>query len=240
MENTLHKEENSRLSEIGKDFTMFDKDTKVNFYRTKTIIENTKGPKILELGCADGGVTEKLLESFKDVIAVDASSELIKKAKQRAPGAKYFQALFEEYDPGQKFDTIILGHVLEHVIDPVFILKKVSNWLNDKGFIVLTVPNGESIHRRIGVEMGMLKFSNQLNEDDIKAGHRRVFTVQTLRATVIESGLNILKETGVLIKPLSNRQMYEWPKELFDAYYCLSQKLPAEFGGELCMVCERA
>lgn len=235
----MKQEEHYRLDEIGRTFTMFDKDTKVNHYRTKTILEYTKGPKVLELGCADGGVTEHLCKIYKNVIAVDASDDLIEKAKKRAPQATYFQSLFEDYTPTTTFDTIIMGHVLEHVIDPIFILNRVKEWLNPKGIILITVPNGESIHRRIGVEMGMLKFNNELNEDDIKAGHRRVFTIQTLRTTIISAGMNILKEEGVLIKPLSNRQMFDWPDQLFEAYYKLSKKLPSEFGGELFVICER-
>ncbi len=233
------KEEHHRLNEIGKNFTMFDKDTKVNHYRTKTILEYTKGPKVLELGCADGGVTEYLCEKLKDVVAVDASEDLIINAKKRAPQARYFQSLFEDYTPTETFDTIIMGHVLEHVIDPIFILNRAKEWLNPKGEILITVPNGESIHRRIGVEMGMLKFNNEINDDDRKAGHRRVFTIQTLRSTIISAGMNILREEGVLIKPLSNRQMFEWSEQLFDAYYKLAKKLPADFGGELFVVCER-
>lgn len=232
--------ENKHLDEIGHTYSMFDKDAKVNQFRSRTIVNFTQGPKILELGCADGLVTEELCKLFKGVIAVDASVELLAKAKLRAPDAIYHRALFEEFSPGQLFNTIILGHVLEHVLDPILILNIVKEWLAPGGVIIITVPNGDSIHRRIGVEMGILKYTTQLNEDDIRIGHRRVFTIHTLRTTIISSGLNILKEEGILLKPLSNRQMYEWPDQLFDAYYSLAKKLPAEFGGELCVLCNKA
>lgn len=233
-------EEAKHLDKIGETYSMFDKDAKVNQFRSRTIVNYTKGPKVLELGCADGLVTEKLCQLFKGVVAVDASEELLEKAKLRAPEAIYHKALFEDYAPGQVFDTVILGHVLEHVLDPIAILNRVKEWLAPGGTMIITVPNGESVHRRIGVEMGMIKYGTELNEDDIRIGHRRVFTIQTLRTTVISSGLNILKEEGILFKPLSNRQMMEWPDKLFEAYYSLAKKLPAEFGGELCVLCSRA
>lgn len=232
--------ENEHLDVIGKTYSMFDKDMKVNQFRTKTIVSFVTGPKILELGCADGLVTEELCKKYERIIAVDASEELIEKAKKRAPTATYHVSLFEKFVPGEQFDTIILGHVLEHVLDPIEILKIVQNWLKPNGIIILTVPNGESLHRRIGVEMGMIKYPTELNADDIKIGHRRVFTVNTLRTTVISSGLNILKEEGILLKPLSNRQMFDWSDNLFQAYYQLAKKLPAEFGGELCFICNKA
>jgi 2-polyprenyl-3-methyl-5-hydroxy-6-metoxy-1,4-benzoquinol methylase len=232
--------ENDHLDVIGKTYSMFDKDMKVNAFRSRTILSFVKGPRVLELGCADGLVTEELCKKFKNVIAVDASAELIEKARHRAPDAVYHTSLFEDFKPGELFDTIILGHVLEHVLDPVNILKVVQPWLKPNGIIIITVPNGESVHRRIGVEMGMIKFPTELNADDIRIGHRRVFTTQTLRTTVLSGGLNLLKEEGILLKPLSNRQMFDWSDDLLEAYYQLAKKLPAEFGGELCFICSRA
>lgn len=232
-------DEKSHLRNIGKTYSMFNKDVKVNTFRRRTILAYAKGPKILELGCADGLMTEALTEKFKDVSAVDASEELLQKAKQRAPKASYHQALFEEFNPDDRFDTIILGHVLEHVEDPIVILKRVQQWLSSTGIIIITVPNGNSFHRRLGVEMGMLKSSTQLNQDDIDCGHRRVFTLDVLRNVIVNSGLNIVKEEGIMFKPLSNRQMIDWPDERLEACYQLGRKLPAEFGGELCIICEK-
>ncbi len=232
-------EEKKHLDKIGETYSMYDKDAKVNSYRSKTILSFCQGKDILELGCADGLVTEVLFQKYPNIIAVDASAELIEKAKKRAPKVEYHVSLFEDFKPNKQFDTIILGHVLEHVLNPIEILKIVKNWLKPKGIIIITVPNGDSVHRRIGVEMGMIKYTTELNEDDVRIGHRRVFKVETLRTTVISSELNILKEEGILLKPLSNKQMYDWPDKLFDAYYSLAKKLPAEFGGELCFVCSR-
>ncbi|MEP6755486.1 MAG: class I SAM-dependent methyltransferase [Chthonomonadales bacterium] len=230
-------EEQQHLDVIGKTYSMFDKDMRVNSYRSRTIVEYTRGPRILELGCADGMVTAELSEKFVGVEAMDASEELIAKARLRAPKAKFHAALFEEFQPEEKYDTLILGHVLEHVENPVAILLTVSKWLAPSGRMIITVPNGESIHRRIGVEMGMLEFPTQLNDDDIRIGHRRVFTIQTLRTVILSAGLNIMKEEGILVKPLSNRQMLDWSESLFEAYYMLAKKLPAEYGGELCVIC---
>lgn len=238
----MHEKE--RLSTIAETYTQFDKDMKVNKFRVRTIVSLCRGPRILELGCADGLVTEKLVEKFEQVVAVDGSQELLSRAQERAPKAEYVCALFEEYVPNTKqykfkFNTIILGHVLEHVLAPVPILKRVKEWLVEDGVMIITVPNGESIHRRVGVELGMIKSVTELNEDDIRIGHRRVYTLATLKTDVLEAGLSILHAEGIMFKPLSNRQMFHWPDDLLDAYYRLAKKLPPEFGGELCLVCNK-
>ncbi len=231
--------EKDRLATIGQTYTMYDKDQIVNAFRAQTIVENAKGPNILELGCADGLVTKELCQNFHDVTAVDASLELLTKARQCAPRATFVHTLFEDFHPSEQYNTVILGHVLEHVENPLTILQMIPPWMNHGGIAIITVPNGDSIHRRVGVELGMLQQTTELNEDDIRIGHRRVFTIESLRDLVHKAGFTILREQGILLKPLSNRQMLHWPQELFQALYRLGKKLPCEYGGELCIVCDR-
>lgn len=88
----------------------------------------------LELGCSDGIMTNDLVKDFKKVVAVDGSAELceITKNKVKVENLKVICALFEEYETDEKFDTIIMAHILEHVKDPVLICKKAKNWLRDE------------------------------------------------------------------------------------------------------------
>ena len=37
-----------------------------------------------------------------------------------------------------------------------------------------TVPNGNSLHRRIGVKLGIIGSTLDLNQTDIKVGHQQV------------------------------------------------------------------
>ncbi len=231
--------EAERLVSIGQTYSMYDKDKHVNAFRAKTVIAYTKGPRVLELGCADGLVTEQLCKVFPDVTTIDASSELIEKARQRAPQANFVLSLFENFRSAEGYNTVILGHVLEHVEDPLMILRLAKTWMKEDGIAIITVPNGDSIHRRLGVEMNMLKKTTELNEDDIRIGHRRVFMLAALRDLAREAGMTILREEGILLKPLSNRQMLHWPDELLQALYRLAKKLPCEYGGELCIVCKK-
>lgn len=232
----MQKEQN-RLDDISQTYSQFSKDQKVNYFRTQTIVSLCKGPHVLELGCADGLVTEQLVQYFEHVVAIDGSSNLIDKARKRAPRAEYVHALFEDYVPCIQFDTVILGHVLEHVMDSVFLIRRAKEWLHGDGFLIATVPNGESIHRRLGVELGMIGSPTQLNENDLREGHRRVYTLGTLKTDIEEAGLEVVHAEGIMFKPLSNRQMFNWSDDLLEACYKLAKKLPPEFGGELCLVC---
>ena len=59
----------------------------------------------------------------------------------------------------EKFDVIWLGNVLEHVIDPTHLLKRLKLLLNIKGVIVITVPNDGSSYQ------DLLLNKNYVNRD---------------------------------------------------------------------------
>jgi 2-polyprenyl-3-methyl-5-hydroxy-6-metoxy-1,4-benzoquinol methylase len=230
--------ESQRLKRIAKDgFTQFDKDQKVSSYRAKTIVSLCEGPRVLDVGCADGLVTEILANEFPGLVTIDGSIELIERLRQRVPSIKAVHTLFEDFTPNELFDTIVMGHVLEHVDEPVALLTRAKDWLCDGGKIIVTVPNAESIHRRIGLEMGMITELTELSEGDHLIGHRRIYSTDTLEHDIESAGLRTIHSEGVMLKPLTNAAMFDWADELLAAFNSLAKKLPTELGGELCFVC---
>lgn len=126
--------------------------------------------------------------------------------------------------------------MLEHVIDPVDILKKCGTWLNPGGRILAAVPNSESIHRQAAVMMGMLSSTKQLNETDERNGHRRVYDMKMLQTDFEDAGLKIVKTGGYWLKPLSNSQVdATWDLEMVNAFLQMGEKYP-EIAGEIYIV----
>jgi hypothetical protein len=68
------------------------------------------------------------------------------------------------------------------------------------------VPNGEAASRRIAVKMGALRHLEDLSPDDVAAGHRRVYRLDTLTRDVKEAGLKVATTGGIFFKPLANFQ----------------------------------
>lgn len=166
-----------------------------------------KGDRCLELGPAEGQMTRHLLESFEEIVAVDGSAQICNGLAQRYPTISVVHALFEEYEPAGLFDTVILGHVLEHVLDPGCILRRVGRWLAPGGVVCASVPNAYSLHRQLGVALGILDTVFDLNEADRMIGHRRVYSWKEFREDFEKSNLRILAEGGYFLKIHSNSQM---------------------------------
>ena len=95
---------------------------------------------------------------------------------------------------------------MEHISDPVLVLKKVSNWLKNDGVFCVAVPNAKSLHRLIAREMGILKSEYDLNQRDHELGHYRVYDLTKLKEHVVQAGFNIIDSGGYFLKPLSNSQ----------------------------------
>src|SRR5262249_5026143 len=142
------------------------------------------------------------------------------------PHVVFHHALFEDFAPPRRFDDIVMARALEHLDDPVGLLRTMRAWLEPGGRLHLVVPNAQSLHRRLGVHMGMLDRPGGLGGRDHKYGPRRVYDDDLLRCHVREAGWRVEQLTGVFLKPLSNAQMTAFAPELLDALFEVGRELP--------------
>jgi 2-polyprenyl-3-methyl-5-hydroxy-6-metoxy-1,4-benzoquinol methylase len=186
-----------------------------------------RGESLLELGPAEGVMTERLASLGKRLAVVEGSATFCDSLRRRFPQIQVVHALFEEFEPRDRFDNIVLGHVLEHVDDPVAILRRAKSWLEHDGRILAAVPNCRSIHRQAAVLMGLLKAEDELNELDRHHGHRRVFSPESFRACFTQAGCQIEVFGGYWLKPLSQQQIEEhWTPSMIDAFMRLGERYP--------------
>lgn len=218
-----------RLDTIATYFSMKDGfNGYMNKYRVSVILEKCKGQTVLDIGSADAFMAEALSPFFKRIVAVDGSAELISRAKQRLgdnSNVELVNELAETYSTDERFDIVLLSFILEHVNDPSEVLKRAANFVNDKGTLFIMVPNAHSLHRRVGVALGMLKNVDDFSEEDVRQGHRRVYTQDSLKHDIVQSGL-VLEESGTFfIKPLSNTQMEQIDTKISDAFFEVGKDL---------------
>ena len=196
-----------------------------------------KGSSCLELGSADGGMTQFLVDDFQEVVSVDGSESFVSRLKERnIPNLTAITSFFEDLSLDQEFDTVILSHILEHVDNPVEILKIAKRYTKKGGVILIDVPNADSFHRLIGVEMGMLPQKDALNETDVKLGHRRVYTVDLMKEHIRLSGMKLQHWGGHFLKVLSAGQMKDFSPQLMDAFYNVGRYTPLH-AAEIYFVC---
>jgi len=166
-------------------------------------------------------MTKHLIDNFKEIHLIEGSKELLEKIPDYE-NLKKVHSLFEDYETDSKYDTIIMSHVLEHIENPVGVLKKIHNWLAKDGVFLVSVPNAKSIHRMAAVEMGLLESIYSLNARDKELGHYRVYDLDKLEDDIKDAGFSIIKTGGIFLKPLSNKQIEDnWTDEMIEGFYKL-------------------
>ena len=195
-----------------------------------------RGNRVLELGPAEGVMTELLSHTDKDLTVVEGSSIFCESLRRRFPAIQVVHSLFEDFEPDGKYDVIVLGHVLEHVQDPEAILSRARSWLLPGGCIFAAVPNARSLLRQAAVIMDLLPQEDSLNDKDKHHGHRIVFGPESFRAVFTRAGLAIDVFGGYWLKPLSNSQIESnWTQPMIEAFMKLGERYP-DIAGEIYVV----
>ena len=108
---------------------------------------------LLELGSFKGDFTRRFLPYFDDVTCVEASEVAIDEARTKL-GSKvtFVNSLFEKATLPKRYNNVVLTHVLEHLDDPVLVLKRINEeWLAEGGRFFLVCPNANAPSRQIAV-----------------------------------------------------------------------------------------
>ena len=233
-----YKAEGRRLQDIAKD-SWYTKGIapETIFYSGQIFMRHiVKNSAVLELGPAEGAMTSILARQTDDLTVVEGAGHFCHLLRQNYPAVKIEEALFEDFQPKRSYDAIVMGHVLEHVVDPVAILKKAAEWLSPGGKILAAVPNARSVHREAAVLMGLIPSIYHLNESDLHHGHRRVLDSQSFRKIFEDAGLTIELLGGYWLKPLSNAQIESsWTPQMLQAFMKLGEKHP-EIAAEIYVV----
>jgi len=201
---------------------------------------------VLELGSLKGDFTKRLFSFFKDITCVEASKNAIELAKQEfGEKIKFINGLFEEISLPSKYDNIILTHVLEHLDDPIKVLKRINDeWLSENGRFFLVCPNANAASRQIAVKMGLIDHNSAVTDSEIKHGHRITYTFDTLERDVKEAGFRIVHRSGIFFKALAN---FQWDrilqtdiisKEYLEGCFELGQIYP-DLCASIFLLCER-
>jgi 2-polyprenyl-3-methyl-5-hydroxy-6-metoxy-1,4-benzoquinol methylase len=147
----------------------YDFDYLMHRYMLRSFMPYIRGGSALEMGSYQGDFTALLAEHFDDLTVVEAASNLIEKTKARVSVTKgggrvaFYHGTFETVELNRNFDSIFLMHTLEHLDDPVGVLRRVNSWLSDSGALFLVVPNADAASRQIAVKMGLISHNAAVN-----------------------------------------------------------------------------
>ncbi len=168
---------------------------------------------LLELGSFRGDFTRRLAAHFTDITCVEASEDAVAAARAEAGNnARLINATVEEVKLDQKYDNVVLTHVLEHLDDPGGILKRINTeWLSDTGRFFLVCPNANAPSRQMAVRMGLISHNSAVTPAEKEHGHRITYSLDMLERDVRAGGLSVVHRSGIFFKALAN---FQWDRLL--------------------------
>lgn len=201
---------------------------------------------LLELGSSKGDLTQRLLAHFNDITCVEASGVAIEEARLKlGEGVQFVQSIFETATLPRRYENIVLTHVLEHLDDPVRVLRRVNDeWLAEGGRFFLVCPNANAPSRQIAVKMGLITHNSAVTPAEAAHGHRCTYTLDTLERDAEAAGLKVVHRSGIFFKALAN---FQWDrllqtdiisKEYLEGCFKLGQQYP-DLCSSIFLMCER-
>lgn len=205
-----------------------------------------KKGSLLELGSFKGDFTKRFLPYFDDVTCVEASDIAIEEAKRSLGNkVKFVNSPFETAALQKQYDNIVMTHVLEHLDDPVQLLKRINEeWLTEDGRLFLVCPNANAPSRQIAVKMGLITHNAAVTPAEAEHGHRCSYSLDTLERDALAAGLKVVHRSGIFFKALAN---FQWDqlldmkiisKEYLEGCYKLGQQYP-DLCSSIYLMCER-
>ncbi len=106
-----------------------------------------------------------------------------------------------------RFEVVLMGDVLEHLVRPEILLRSVARMLTPDGFVVVSLPN--VVHWTVRLKMLLGRFDYQ-PVGLLDATHLRFFSLRSARALLEDSGYVVLAFHPVIGGRLSTRFRAGW------------------------------
>lgn len=146
-------------------------------------LPNVMPGRMLEIGCSSGGYMEYAKELGWEVEGIEFSASAANQAI--AKGFKVQIGPVESAQaPMQPFNVIVGWMVLEHLHQPIEVLAKLRKWTANDGYLVFSVPDRDSISRRV--------FKSNCYDLHLP-NHLFHFNIDSLRTTLKAAGWRIEK-----------------------------------------------
>ncbi len=202
----------------------------------KTILPFFKGQKnkkLLEIGSAYGYFLDEAKEYF-DCYGIEINQEGVETSNKR--GLKVFQGELTDsiLEKTGKVDVVVMLDVIEHLTDPLTVVKKLYENMNPGGIILIVTGNHDSILSTMMGDKWRLMTPPQ---------HTFFFSTKTLKALVTKAGFEIRSNSapwktipmglafyqvgsriGLRIKRLERINSVGIPVNLFDTVRVIGEK----------------
>jgi SAM-dependent methyltransferase len=192
-----------RLSQLFKDIKNKYSEDYHSHLRADLITLVEGEPKsILDIGCAKGLTGRYFKERFRAqrVVGVEKNLDAAEEAKKNLDEVHILDLNYQPLPvEDHHFDLIILGDILEHLIDPEKLLKEVYSKLAPDGQVIISLPNIRNW--RVLCELVFKGDWRYREKGILDKTHLKFFTLKSARRMIEEADFKIIRQHGRLRYP---------------------------------------
>lgn len=210
------------------------------------MINGLDAPRVLEVGCGFSSIFEDLSKAMERTIVEPIEEHLRSAFSRLDDGVTGIRSTLEEVASRltANFDLVVMSSVLHEARDQVRLLQAARECLDESGYLALVTNNPRSIHRILGVELGLLSSLNERTSSEVAMQQHQALSDVELSNLLEECGFSIQFVATEIPKILSHRQMDEAlsvgaiSPGFIDELCALSPWLP-HFGSEIFILARR-
>lgn len=149
----------------------------------------------------------------------------------------YFEDVLETVS-SRNYDLIIISALLHEIGDLKSFFTRLKELVKPGTIVHIDVPNGNSLHRLLALEMGLIKSTTEFSDFNVQFEHSRVFDLKSLKKLVKEYDFKIIEKGSYFIKPFTHFQMQKMIDyniidiKVLDGFYNLIKYFP-QLGSEI-------
>ncbi len=148
------------------------------------------GSRVLDVGCGTGEISAEIQRAGYKVIGIDFSPVAIEIATKEGLTCEVV-----DVDEGlpfndNEFDVVWATDVIEHVFDPIFVLKEVNRVLVPNGILLATIPYELHLSNRLRILIGKSHQENVYKQYK-QYKHHTFFSLGLLRYMMKEGSFDI-------------------------------------------------
>lgn len=161
--------------------------------RILALLSGRPSSRILDLGCSDGALGERLQKLGHHVTGVD-SVELEGVRDRLESFVRSDLDTGVPAEVGQGYDVVVAADVLEHVRRPDRVLDDARRCLHEGGTLIVSVPNFAHWYPRLRVAAGAFDYDRR---GILDRGHLRFFTRKSFERLARSHGFAVRRRAAV-------------------------------------------
>jgi len=148
-------------------------------------VEHAPGGKALEVGCCTGTLLNELKERGMDCLGVEPNSFAARYGRENFCLDIRVATLDEVDLEENSFDVVLLLHVIEHLTDPIAVLRAIRRVLKPGGLLIIETPRYDTLSFRL---------FGRRERNIVDNWHLYFYTTNTLRKSLEEAGFTVTEK----------------------------------------------